>query len=115
MVSNLNPISNVHFPRMIVTNASVIVALADFLIGFGYRDFRRPVPFMVQFGLYVSPVGFSTSVVPEQSVVFPQPDGRCARWVPLVYFGRSKSAPYCRCGRKCHYHGLWFPFANSER
>jgi lipopolysaccharide transport system permease protein len=64
MVSNLNPISNVHFPRMIVTNASVIVALADFLIGFGYRDFRRPVPFMVQFGLYVSPVGFSTSVVP---------------------------------------------------
>ena len=31
-----------------------------------YRDFRIIVPFIVQFGLYVSPVGFSSSVVPEQ-------------------------------------------------
>jgi len=31
-----------------------------------YRDFRFIVPFIVQFGLYVSPVGFSSSVVPEQ-------------------------------------------------
>jgi lipopolysaccharide transport system permease protein len=31
-----------------------------------YRDFRIIVPFMVQFGLYVSPVGFSSNIVPEQ-------------------------------------------------
>lgn len=31
-----------------------------------YRDFRYVLPFLVQFGLYVSPVGFSSSVVPEQ-------------------------------------------------
>jgi lipopolysaccharide transport system permease protein len=31
-----------------------------------YRDFRFIVPFMVQFGLYISPVGFQSSVVPEQ-------------------------------------------------
>jgi lipopolysaccharide transport system permease protein len=31
-----------------------------------YRDFRFVVPFIVQFGLYISPVGFSSSVVPEQ-------------------------------------------------
>jgi len=31
-----------------------------------YRDFRYIIPFLVQFGLYVSPVGFSSSVVPEQ-------------------------------------------------
>ena len=31
-----------------------------------YRDFRYVIPFMVQFGLYVSPVGFSSSVVPEK-------------------------------------------------
>jgi lipopolysaccharide transport system permease protein len=31
-----------------------------------YRDFRVIVPFLVQFGLYVSPVGFSSSVVPEK-------------------------------------------------
>ena len=30
-----------------------------------YRDFRYIVPFMVQFGLYISPVGFSSNVVPE--------------------------------------------------
>ncbi|MEO7623356.1 MAG: ABC transporter permease [Gallionella sp.] len=31
-----------------------------------YRDFRYIVPFVVQFGLYVSPVGFSSTIVPEQ-------------------------------------------------
>jgi lipopolysaccharide transport system permease protein len=31
-----------------------------------YRDFRYVIPFVAQFGLYVSPVGFSSSVVPEQ-------------------------------------------------
>lgn len=31
-----------------------------------YRDFRFVVPFLVQFGLYISPVGFSSSVVPEK-------------------------------------------------
>jgi len=31
-----------------------------------YRDFRYVIPFILQFGLYVSPVGFSSSVVPEQ-------------------------------------------------
>jgi lipopolysaccharide transport system permease protein len=30
-----------------------------------YRDFRYIVPFIVQFGLYISPVGFSSSVVPN--------------------------------------------------
>jgi lipopolysaccharide transport system permease protein len=44
-------------------------------IGFGlyiaalnvkYRDFRYIVPFVVQFGLYVSPVGFSSNVIPEK-------------------------------------------------
>ena len=31
-----------------------------------YRDFRYIIPFIVQFGLYVSPVGFSSAVVPEK-------------------------------------------------
>ncbi len=31
-----------------------------------YRDFRYIVPFIVQFGLYVSPVGFSSSIVPDK-------------------------------------------------
>lgn len=31
-----------------------------------YRDFRFIVPFIVQFGLYLSPVGFTSDVVPDQ-------------------------------------------------
>jgi lipopolysaccharide transport system permease protein len=31
-----------------------------------YRDFRYIIPFIVQFGLFISPVGFSSSVVPEK-------------------------------------------------
>jgi homopolymeric O-antigen transport system permease protein len=31
-----------------------------------YRDFKYIVPFAVQFGLYISPVGYFTNVVPEQ-------------------------------------------------
>lgn len=31
-----------------------------------YRDFRYIVPFIVQFGMYVSPVGFSSNIIPEK-------------------------------------------------
>lgn len=31
-----------------------------------YRDFRYIIPFIIQFGLYISPVGFSSSVVPDK-------------------------------------------------
>ena len=31
-----------------------------------YRDFRYVVPFLVQFGLYISPVGFSSNIVPDK-------------------------------------------------
>jgi lipopolysaccharide transport system permease protein len=110
LIGNANLISKVYFPRLIVPTATVVVALADFLITFliligmmlwyrfapewnilvlpafvvlaflastgpalwvtalnvKYRDFRYVVPFIVQLGLYVSPVGFSSNIVPEQ-------------------------------------------------
>lgn len=31
-----------------------------------YRDFRYIVPFIIQFGLYISPVGFSSAVIPAK-------------------------------------------------
>jgi lipopolysaccharide transport system permease protein len=31
-----------------------------------YRDFRYVIPFIIQLGLYVSPVGFSSAVIPEK-------------------------------------------------
>lgn len=35
-------------------------------IGVRYRDFRHIMPFMVQFGMYISPVGFSSSIIPDK-------------------------------------------------
>lgn len=31
-----------------------------------YRDFRYVIPFIVQLGLFISPVGFSSSIIPEK-------------------------------------------------
>jgi homopolymeric O-antigen transport system permease protein len=46
--------------------ASLGPALLITAVNVKYRDFRYIIPFIVQFGLYVSPVGFSSAVVPEQ-------------------------------------------------
>jgi homopolymeric O-antigen transport system permease protein len=109
LVANVNLVSKVYFPRIVIPMSTAVVALVDFAInlamlavvmvwyGFAptwriallpvfvamavlasigpallitsmnvkYRDFRYIIPFIVQFGLYVSPVGFSSSVVPQ--------------------------------------------------
>jgi homopolymeric O-antigen transport system permease protein len=110
LINDTSLISKVYFPRLIVPIATIVVALADFLISFcimgammawyqflpswhvfflpafllaailatmgpalwisalnvRFRDFRYILPFIVQFGLYISPVGFSSSVISEQ-------------------------------------------------
>jgi lipopolysaccharide transport system permease protein len=110
LISNVNLVSKIYFPRLIVPASTIITSFVDFLISFAillalmvwyrysptwhvvflpafvglaialaigvgvwvcalnvkYRDFRYVVPFIVQFGLYVSPVGFSSSVVPQR-------------------------------------------------
>lgn len=108
LITNVNLVSKIYFPRMIIPSATVITSFVDFVISFviliammvwyrywpdwhlpylllfvllacavsigaglwlcaltvEYRDFRYIVPFIVQFGLYISPVGFSSSIVP---------------------------------------------------
>jgi lipopolysaccharide transport system permease protein len=49
--------------------ASMGVGLWLAALNVKYRDFRYIVPFIVQFGLYISPVGFSSSIVFQR---FPQ-------------------------------------------
>jgi homopolymeric O-antigen transport system permease protein len=110
LIANVNLVSKVYFPRMIIPAATLVVAFVDFLISLSilalmmawyrflpgwqvaflpafvllgclaslgpslwitalnvkYRDFRYIIPFIVQFGLYISPVGFSSTVVPER-------------------------------------------------
>ncbi len=46
--------------------ASIGIGLWLCALNVEYRDFRYIIPFVVQFGLYVSPVGFSSSVVPAK-------------------------------------------------
>lgn len=46
--------------------ASLGPALLVTALNVKYRDFRYVIPFLVQFGLYVSPVGFSSTIVPDR-------------------------------------------------
>lgn len=53
-----------------LTLLAALVALGPGLVlcalNVTYRDFRIIVPFITQFGLYLSPVGFSSGIVPEK-------------------------------------------------
>jgi lipopolysaccharide transport system permease protein len=61
-------------PRMLTLPLFILLAWAAAMGGglwfaslnVKYRDFRYIVPFVVQFGLYISPVGFTSDIVPEQ-------------------------------------------------
>ena len=60
--------------RILTLPAFIIIAFAASMgaglwlaaLNVKYRDFRYIVPFIAQFGLYISPVGFSSSIVPEK-------------------------------------------------
>ena len=110
LIVNVNMITKIYFPRIIIPSTSMIVSLVDFVISFAiliilmfcyhswpdwriivlplllllaaltslgagywicamnvkYRDFRHIVPFIIQFGLYASPVGFNSNLIPEK-------------------------------------------------
>jgi lipopolysaccharide transport system permease protein len=61
-------------PRLLALPPLTLLAIATALgagiwmaaLNVKYRDFRYIVPFIVQLGLYVSPVGFPSSVVPDE-------------------------------------------------
>jgi len=60
--------------RIIMLPLFILIAFAASMAGglwiaalnVKYRDFRYIIPFVVQFGLYISPVGFTSSVVPDK-------------------------------------------------
>jgi lipopolysaccharide transport system permease protein len=61
-------------PRILLLPAFAVFALLASLgpalwlaaLNVKYRDFRYVIPFLLQIGLYVSPIGFSLHVVPSQ-------------------------------------------------
>lgn len=109
LINNVQLVSKIYFPRLIMPCSAVIVNAIDFLLSFvlllllmpfygvypsltmlaipfffllclllsiglgiffaaltvKYRDFRFVVPFILQIGLYASPVGFGTVIIPE--------------------------------------------------
>jgi len=60
--------------RIIMLPLFILIAFAASMAGglwiaalnVKYRDFRYIIPFVVQFGLYISPVGFTSSIVPDK-------------------------------------------------
>ena len=53
------------FFMLLAVGLSVGLGLLLAALNVEYRDFRYIIPFVVQFGLFISPIAFSTSNVPE--------------------------------------------------
>jgi len=51
---------------LVVFAAALGIGLWIAALNVKYRDFRYIVPFILQLGLYVSPVGFNSDIVPDQ-------------------------------------------------
>lgn len=63
-----------------------------------YRDFRYIIPFIVQFGLYITPVGFSSSVVSEKWRI----------WFALnPMVGIIDGFRWCILGDQMHWDSFW--------
>lgn len=67
-----------------------------------YRDFRYIIPFIIQFGLYVTPVGFSCSVVPAEYRLLYALN-------PMV--GVIDGFRWCLLGEQMYWPGFWISMA----
>jgi lipopolysaccharide transport system permease protein len=47
-------------------NEDVVIRAERLGKQYAYRDFRYVIPGIVQFGLYASPIGFSSAIVPDK-------------------------------------------------
>jgi lipopolysaccharide transport system permease protein len=59
---------SIYLPLFLLLNIVAALSIGIWLstLTIRFRDFQYVVPFMVQFGLYTSPVGYPTSLVPEK-------------------------------------------------
>jgi lipopolysaccharide transport system permease protein len=64
----LPPIQIIAIPLLILFAfiAAFGIGLYATALNVKYRDFRYIIPFVIQFGLYITPVGFSSTVIPEK-------------------------------------------------
>ena len=67
-----------------------------------YRDFRYIIPFIVQFGLYITPVGYSSEIISEKWRV----------WYALnPMVGIIDGFRWCILGSAMHWQSLWISLA----
>lgn len=64
----LPPIQIILLPVFVVMAIAAVLGSGLYITALNvkYRDFRYIIPFIVQFGLYITPVGFSSSNIPEK-------------------------------------------------
>ena len=64
----LPPVNIVALPLFLMMTFVFAFGLGVYLTALNvkYRDFKYIIPFVVQFGIYISPVGFSSTIVPEK-------------------------------------------------
>lgn len=64
----LPPIQIIFLPFLLVILVLLSIGISLFLtaINVKYRDFRYVIPFLVQLGLYITPIGFSSTIVNEK-------------------------------------------------
>jgi lipopolysaccharide transport system permease protein len=62
------PIQVLFFPLFLILAAVTAIGFGLWLCSLNvkYRDVRYIIPFILQFGVYLSPIGYSTSKVPEE-------------------------------------------------
>jgi lipopolysaccharide transport system permease protein len=84
--------------------ASFGVGLYVTALNVKYRDFRYIIPFVVQFGLYVTPVGYNSAVIPE-------------KWKLLYYLnpmvGVIDGFRFCILNEKIYWNGFLISTAVS--
>jgi lipopolysaccharide transport system permease protein len=94
------PIQILLLPVFILIAFSCAMGIGLYLtaVNVKYRDFRYIIPFIVQFGLYITPVGFSSSVI----------DSKYRIWYainPMV--GVIDGFRWCLLGEPFHADSFW--------
>ena len=86
--------------------ASLGVGLWITALNVKYRDFRYVIPFILQLGLYVSPVGFSSNIIPDNWRLFYSMN-------PMV--GAIDGFRWCLLGGESQLYlpGLWISIATT--
>jgi lipopolysaccharide transport system permease protein len=120
----LPPIQILLLPVFIVYISLISLGAAFWIsaLNVKFRDFKYIVPFVLQFGLYISPVGFSSKIIPEkwQLLYALNPMAGVIEGFRWIFLGNRWAFPsYCYALSLCltllvFVSGIWF-FRKMEK